>query len=596
MKKLSKKWFELEDHRKRYFSKSTWVPVYGIQTIDETKTYPLVGYTSEVLLISAAVVFQSHRAEAEEQDWTQFSHQVSSAYLSKQNVYSNPDAFTDNSGSKIGFRLVLSQSMNSGHPPRVEIHQDFVFAYGLVEEGDKWLKPSAGYDEVIRVKRGEGGIIRFVEIRMEYLRDYLAARNAALRLYYYRERDAVLADKPDYGWNEPHYISDKPHDRCEVRITEIDKSGDIAGSTWALFTARRTDVDPEEEIPDFSSSTDENTESQSRQGKLGTENTIYRIQGELWRAEWIEPYSHSERLGWSEPEEDFSVYLDAESKKVSLESLNDETIGKYLWFSPSLVGTLLSNRNSVLKWYTKETGGVTADGPNGVHFGVNKLGLINTYAYDIARLSVWERRIWAAHNVKPDGGVSAELLEAQQKCKVADTNAPEFLIERAIDWLQKCCQEKYQVDICKEHPEFQEIATRLHRFRAIDENGLRGLGKDIVKFTIERFDKKALKQILKLKKSDLGTLKLLQLILASVTSEEFSKKHMAPLFGAYDLRGSDAHLASSNIEAAYTRINIDRSQPFIIQGQSLIKNIADTIGVIGTQIKAHTSLDSTDKS
>lgn len=588
MKKLSKEWFELEDLRKRYFSKSTWVPVYGTYTIDETETYPSVGYSSEVLAIGAAVIFQSHRAKAEAQDWSQFSHQESSAYLNEEKMYSNPDTFTDNSGSKIGFRLVLSQSMNSGHSSRVEIHQDFIFAYGLVEEGDKWLKPSAGYDEVIRVKRDEDGVIRFVEFRMEYLRDYLAARNAALRLYYYRERDAVLSDKPDYGWEEPHYITDNQHYSCEVQVTEIDKSGDIAGSTWAVFTARRTDVDPEEEIPDFSSNTDENTESESRHGKRGTENTIYRVQGELWRAEWIEPYSKSERLGWSEPEEDFLVSLDAESKKVSLESLNHETIGKYLWFSPSLVGSLLSNRNGVLDWYTNETGGVSADGPHGIHFGINKLGLINTYAYDIARLSVWERRIWAAHNIKPDGGVSAELLQAQQECKVADTKAPEYLIEQAIDWLRECCKEKYQIDICKEHHEFQEIAVRLHRFRALDENGLRGLGKEVVKFTIERFDKKSLKQILKLKKSDLGTLKLLQAILASVTSDEFSKTHMAPLFGVYDLRGADAHLASSDIEDAYSRIDIDRSQPYIIQGQTLILNIANTIGVIGTQIKSRT--------
>jgi len=596
MKKLSKEWFELKDLRKRYFSKSTWVPVYGTNTIDETEAYPSVGYTSEILSIGAAVIFHKHRAESEKQDWHHFSLGESSAYLNEQNVYSNPDTFTDNSGSKIGFRLVLSQSMNSGHPLRVEIHQDFIFAYGLVEDGDKWLKPSAGYDEVIRVQRDDDAVIKFVEIRMEYLRDYLAARSAALRLYYYRERDAVIANRPEYGWNEPHYISDEQHDRCEVRITEIDKSGGMAGSTWAVFTARRTDIDPDEEIPDFSSNSDENTESESRHGKRETVNTAYRVQGELWRAEWIEPYSKSERLGWNEPEEDFVVSVDAESKKVSLESLNHETIGKYLWFSPNLVGSLLANRNGVLNWYTNETGGVSADGPHGIHFGVNKLGLINIYAYDIARLSVWERRIWVAHNIKPNGGVSAELLKAQQECRVADTKAPENLIGEAINWLRGCCEEKYQVDICKEHHEIEEIATRLHRFRAIDENGLRGLGKDIVKFTIERFDKKALKQILKLKKSDLGTLKLLQLILTSVTSEEFSKNHMAPLFGAYDLRGSDAHLASSDIEAAYTRINLDRSQPFIIQGQMLIQNVADTIGVIGTQIKVYVPTDVADSS
>ena len=31
-----------------------------------------------------------------------------------------------------------------------------------------------------------------------------------------------------------------------------------------------------------------------------------------------------------------------------------------------------------------------------VHFGVNRVGLITVYAYDIARLPVWQQRTWAA--------------------------------------------------------------------------------------------------------------------------------------------------------------------------------------------------------
>ena len=64
---------------------------------------------------------------------------------------------------------------------------------------------------------------------------------------------------------------------------------------------------------------------------------------------------------------------------------------------------------------------------------------------------------------------------------------------------------------------------------------------------------------------------------------------MAPLYGVYDLRGADAHLASKDIENSYTRIQIDRDAPFVLQGASLLKNVADTIGVIGTQIKKYSN-------
>ncbi len=589
MKKLSKEWFELGDVRKRYFSKAAWVPVYGFKNIHKDGAYPELGYSSEILVVGSAVIFEEHRKEAEKVDWGQYSNDNSSAYINSDGHYFKADAFTGWSNEHLGFRLVLSQSINSDHPPNVEINQDFIFAYGLILEGNKWLKPHAGYEEVIRVERNEKGVITFVEIRTEYLRDYLAARKAALRLYYYRERDAVLPSDPDFDWPEDNSIINEEHNRCEVRCHEIDETGDIPGSTWAVFTARRTDVDPHEDIPDFSIHNDDNTEGESRQGAREAKNILFRVQGELWRAEWIDAIHGSERLGSSEPEEDFFVSLDASGKKVNLETLYDETVGKYLWFDASLVETLLARRGSSLKWYSAETGALAGDPSRGVHFGVNQLGHINAYAYDVARLSVWERKIWVAKNIRPDGGVSVELLSAQMKCEPADTKSPEILISRAVEWLRECCNEKYQTDIFKEHAEIQEIKKRLHRFRSLDENGLRGLGKDAVKYTIERMNKKSLMKILKLDNSELGTLKLLESLLASVTSKDFAKSHMAPLYGVYDLRGADAHLASKDIENSYTRIQIDRDAPFVLQGASLLKNVADTIGVIGTQIKKYSN-------
>ena len=46
---------------------------------------------------------------------------------------------------------------------------------------------------------------------------------------------------------------------------------------------------------------------------------------------------------------------------------------------------------------------------------MNSAGLINVYAYDVARLPMWQQRLWVGHNVTPNGPPSTELLQAQME-------------------------------------------------------------------------------------------------------------------------------------------------------------------------------------
>ncbi len=585
MKELSKEWFELIDHRKRLFSKAAWIPIFGVKHPVKLGTYPECDFVEETLIIGAAAIYAPYRVEAEKLDWHSFSQDTSRPYLDDNGKYHDVSAFTSLKNDDIGFRLVFSQHVNALHPTRVSIHQDIVFGYGLVEEGDKWLRPSDGYDEVIRVDRDEDGNIQFVEIRSEYLRDFLAARQAALRLYFYRERQAVLAEDPKFDWPADGVLSDRTHDRCLVHCSKINEGGDTPGAGWAIFKSWRTDVDPDEEIPDFSTNDDSSTDGESSTGvRAGTE-IRYRVIGELWRGEWIEPAKKVSYLGNAEPDEDLFVYEDASGAKVNLETLNFEDVGKYLWFKPDLVQALLKSRGGHISWYSRDTGKVSARPEGHTHFGVNDLGLINVYAHDAARLPLWERRVWAAHNVKPDGGVSRELLKSQMECDPADTKSPEVLIKKALAWLNVCFDDWQKTDIINSQIEVEGLYKTLHRFRATDEDGLRSLAKDVVRYTIERLDKKALVGALGLEKSELGTLKLLEANLAAVTSPSFASQHMAPLYGLYDLRLSDAHLGSSKIESAYERLQVDRTQRLVNQATAMLQIVADTLGVLGTQIK-----------
>lgn len=586
MKELSQEWFELQDHRRRLFSRAVWIPVYGVIVPIKRGRYPETGFVEETLAVGSAVIFADKREKAEELDWHYWPFDDTGSYLKQDGRYIEAESFYNDSDGRLGFRLVLSQHYNSAHPRQVCINQDFVMAYGLLEEGDYLLRPGEGYEQVVRLRRDPQGTIVLVEVRAEYLKDYLAARNAALRLYYYRQRRAIVDTNPEFDWPDDFSLSSEPHDRLEVRCNEIDASGDSPGTTWALFSAWRTDVDPEEEVPDFSGNDDDTTETETTSGVRGTESDRFYLEGEMWRGEWIEPAAESCRIGLSEPKEILMVQVDGGGDRVDLESLNYEEVGKYLWFTPGIVNDLLSRRGATLTWHTFETGGISASPDSLLHFGVNQAGLINAYAYDVARRPLWQRRIWAAHNCRPDGGVSAELMAAQMECRPASTKAPEFLLHHALSWLDEVFQKKFGAALLTDHHEIEELERRIHRFRALDENGLRSLAKDVVKATVERINKRSLVDALGERKSDHGTLKLLQALLANYTEEPYAYTRMTPLFGVYDLRGADAHLSSSDIEECYKKLKVDRSAPLIQQAAQLIESVAEALGVTGDNLNA----------
>ncbi|NEX48343.1 hypothetical protein [Pseudotabrizicola algicola] len=587
MEELSKEWFELRDHRRRQFSRAVWIPIYGIIFPKKHLEYPEIGHIEETFAVGSAVIFNDRRNEADDLEWHYWSQDNTIPYLTDDGTYCEAEAFHDGPAGRLGFRLVLSQYINAMHPRQVSINQDFIMAYGLIEEGDSWLRPSEGYEEVIKVKRDGSAEIKFVEVRAEYLKDYLAARKAALRLYYYRQRRAILDKDPQFGWPSDFSLVSEKNYSCEVRCHEIDASGDFPGTTWAVFKAWRTDVDPDEEVPDFSGNDDEATATESTSGVRGVEGGRFLVSGEMWRGEWIEPAAASCRVGFNEPKETLMVQPDGDGGRVDLETLNVEEVGKYLWFKPDVVTALLSRRGGNLRWYTRDTGGVSPSPSTPLHFGVNKLGLVNAYAYDVARKPLWERRIWVAHNCRPDGGVASELLEAQMACKPANTKSPEFLIQSAVSWLDHVFMKKFGESLLRDHHEVSDLSERIHRFRGLDEHGLRSLAKDIVKYSIERINKASLVRAIDGGKSDLGTLKLLQRLLAKYTEEGYAYRRMSPLFGIYDLRGADAHLSSSDIEDCYVRIGIDRTVPHIQQAAQMIENVAEAIGVTGGDLRKH---------
>ena len=149
----------------------------------------------------------------------------------------------------------------------------------------------------------------------------------------------------------------------------------------------------------------------------------------------------------------------------------------WLYFEPTLVSTLLRHRGAQLHWYSQETGGLGATSWT-VQFGINTLGLITVYAKEIGRLPPWEQRLWSAHNVTPDGGVSRELFAAQMEVKPAATTAPEKELAGALDAINAAFGARYGLALLRDHKLVPKLLRRAHRFQAAEADGLLELSKE----------------------------------------------------------------------------------------------------------------------
>jgi hypothetical protein len=338
-----------------------------------------------------------------------------------------------------------------------------------------------------------------------------------------------------------------------------------------------------QEVPIFGEENEINTAGKTITYERGGPK-FYRAEGELWREEWIEPAQRSERVRGDEPTDSISFVIDAAGAREPSSTLNHEDVGRYLWFDPRVISALSSRRGGGLERYTRDTGSVWCSPDWTVHFGVNRLELINVYGYDVAKLPLWQQRIWAGHNVAPDGSVSGELLDAQMKSRPARTKAPESDLPTVMDELDAMFLGWVGAPLFRGHDAAADIMRSAHRFRAVDKSGLLALAKDVARLTADRIDIGTLRRVVTPPKGESWrSLKHLEKALSTVVTEEQARSIVTPLVGAYDLRLGDAHLPSAQIDDAFELAGIDSDAGFVVQGRQLL---AGTAGALRTVLKA----------
>jgi hypothetical protein len=478
-------------------------------------------------------------------------------------------------GDAIGTGLVIEQSFDGEAPTEWHLHQDFVISLGLQRQGDIWLRPIEGFQEVVRLVRDERDRPVRLDVRTEHLRDYLKARGMYLLISSYRSRRQIVADASHVKWALAVVEEVKDGGKWEGVNRAIHEGGMPYGSSTGVFHASRTDIDEDDEVPVLGLPDDDSVVSKTwsiqHQGRK-----LYDLSGSLWKTEVVEPGRVSERVQGESPLAKVDFAVDGSGERLNGDEL--EHCGRWLWFRPNVTALLGSYRGSSLRWFTRDTGVIGISSGHSVHFGLNDLGLINVYAKDIGQLPLWQQRVWAGANLVPDGGVSAELLASQANAKPASTKAPEMQMRSVYDDLNAAFQKLTGKQLFGEHHALDEIFRRIHRFRALEKTGVLELAKDLARVTVESLDGDALSLLAPTPKGmKPGSVKHLEAALQKGVTLEQARALTKVLVGIIELRQADAHLPSSGFAKAFDLVDVDQQADPVMQGRQMLESLVESL-------------------
>lgn len=581
---MNRDWILQSRETRRLFASSTWVPLRASVKIEQgNPKITEVGHVSEYFGCGSVAFSPQHREAAENLSWGQIGISHSARPFAYEDGYYSPvEQYQYNDKEPIGVELVFEHDQPVIGGRHWILNPDLVISLRLIKEGSNWVRPEEDFVVVARETIDGDGSHSQIEIKREFLLDYLAARGLSLKLSYYRQRVENVVALRDSDYAE---LSDREGlrdgGRFELRIRGLN---DVFGGSWVSFRVWRTDVDPDEDAPVMGPERDGNTESEHREGHRGGYEGV-RVEGEFWRDEWINSQQHSVRVRGDEDQARPQFIVETDGTRMPSRDLNDEDIGRWLWFRPGVVSDLLGHRGFFLKWYTGETGAIVSTSGNATHFGINASDLITVYARDVARLPTWEQHVWASHNVVPEGKVSAELLAAQVAAEPSSTHAFEELLFETMRMLEESFRREFNISLFSHDIDDVAAMQYVSRFVSKDRASLLRLAKELVRVFSDRLNVRELRKLsTHIEKEKFGSNKLLQDVLAQKIGSDEARRIFRVIAGVYDMRVGDAHPTGSRIAEALELAGVDESQSFLRQGQQLIYNFGSAIWLIGSKL------------
>ncbi|MGA3681990.1 hypothetical protein [Pseudomonas graminis] len=577
---MSEEWILQIKETRRVFSNATWVPLRA--SVESRKgDIKTAGHVGEYFGCGSVAFPPEHRQLVEKRlGWRDIGigHTVA-PYAYEDGHYASIDQYQYNDKEPIGVNLVYEHPHPVVGGRKWILSPDLVVALHLVKEGDNWVRPEENFVVVARETVGEDGEYRQIEIKREFLLDYLAARNMSLRLAYYRQRveNVPVFEDSAYSDLQPHN-EERDNGKFTLIVRKLD---DVFGGSWAIFRAWRTDVDEDDDAPVMGPENHSNTDHESSNGHRGGYTGV-RVEGEFWREEWIDHQSKSLRVRGDADPHLPQFIVETDGTRMRSAELNNEDIGRWLWFRASVVNELLNSRGFNLAWYTAETGAINSTSGYKTHFGINSAALITVYAHDIARLATWEQHVWAGHNLVPEGKVSSELLDSQVRAKPASTYAVEEMFFGSMRLLEDGFRDKYKISLFTHDINDFEAGQQISRFASKDRGSLLRLAKDIIRVFSDRLNIGELRKLsAHQEKTKLGSNKLLQSILAEKIGDDKAKRVFAEIAGAYDMRVGDAHPTGSKVTDAIKLAGVDEEASPLRQGEQLIHNVGRSIWYTG---------------
>lgn len=577
---MTKDWILQKKETRRKFSNSTWIPLKALCESEKGDVED-IGYISEYFGCNSLAFPPEYKNLAEDLEWSNIGIGLEAhPYAFSSGHYKTIDQYELNEKESVGVHLIFDHPQPIIGGRRWIINPDLVVALGLIREKNSWVRPEEDFVEVIRESFDDQGNHVQIEIKKEFLTDYLAARNLSLCLTYYRQRVENVEEVESSGYaGLESYQEERDQGQFELLVRSLN---DVYGGSWASFRVWRTDVDEEDDAPVMGLETNENTESESSQGIRNGYSGI-RVEGEFRRNEWIEHQGISTRVRYDKDPNLPKFIIETDGTRMPSAMLDNEDVGRWLFFRSGIVNELLKHCGFSMEWCTSETGRIHSTSGYHTHFGINSADLITVYAYDVAKLPSWEQHIWAAYNVAPEGKVSIELLASQVRVQPASTHAVEDLLFKVMRMLGSSFKQKFNIDLFSHDINDSELLQQISRFASTDRISLLRLAKDLIRVFTDRLNVKALRELSNHKdKHKLGSNRLLQDIVAQKIGEDNAYKIFSVIVGVYDMRLGDAHPASSKIEEAIKMAGIDENQSFLRQGEQLISNFGQTIWCIGS--------------
>jgi len=585
-------WIECEDIERLAFDRATWIPIVFERHDIARGRFGTAGHRKGYRDFDSIIVPLASKEKFASTDWQSVSRNNPDRAWADDDGFYAPGSYN---GDPNVLYPVIQRGFATSDPPQWDLLQELEVGLRLLRRGDNWIAPEEDDIEVARLERDADGHPDALFFRAEHLRDYLCAKKAALLLTGFVFRDAVEQSFPELDWKGTNGESRRKerhfgHGWWEGMLAPMHEGGQPFGATTHVIHAWRESVDPADDNPMLPDPAHDPRMKHTEFTRTASGPKLFGLSGRIWFKHWILPAQKSTRIRHDVVES--RIHFQVENQERA--TLSGEALHKYrgwLYFKSSVVRRILATRNSQIEWYTRDTGELGPAPHARLHFGVNKLGLINVLGYKMAQLPEWAQKYWATDNVCPEGGLSQELHMSQNLARPADTVAPEAGLWRNLQILQDLVAARFGRQLLKHLPPEEEFFHRIHRFYADSFADVCTLCKELHRIVTEPIDLDLLNQTIDpdnakaANEKKLGQIKRLEKWLDSVGLN--GRKTTAPLAGVYDLRIGDAHITSTSIRDSLKILDIPPdTEKYMAVCYSIIAQVANCIGSIAEAAEA----------